>query len=538
MDLILFNGIIKTMDSTLPSVEAIAIKDGIIQQVGSYKEIISLKESNTELIDLMGKLVLPGFNDSHMHLLNYGISQQLVDLDNTNCIDEVIEKVKEFITTNNIPEGKWVRGMRWNHHQFKEKRLLTKNDLDRISTEHPIYLSRVCGHVIAANSKALELAGVTAETPQLAGGYFDTDEDGNPIGVFRENAIDLVYKHIPNPSVEEIKELIEFSTVKLHKFGITSVQSDDFVVFPNSYEKVIQAYNELREEGKLQLRVYEQCNFKTVASYKEFLNNGNYFGLGDDFYRIGPLKLLSDGSLGARTAYLKEPYSDEPETVGIPVFTQNELNELVETAHNAKMPVAIHAIGDKAIEMAFTSIENAQNKYPNKSIRHSVIHCQITDEGLLDRFKEQNVIAHIQPLFVATDLHFVEERVGIDRARTSYNWKSLLDRGVNVAFGSDAPVETPNVFQGIYAAVTRRSLDGYPEEGWLPEQKLTLEQALYGYTMGSAYASNEEMVKGSITKGKLADLIVVDNIYDLDIEQIKDFEVDITIFNGQVVYRK
>lgn len=539
MELILINGKIITMDLNYPEAAAVAIHNGKIFKLGTNKEVLAHKTDNTKLIDLAGKTLLPGFIDSHLHLLNYGISMQLVDLENTDSIKSLIEKLKEFIKGNKIPSGKWVRGMRFNHHNFIEKRLPTKEDLDQISTEYPIILSRVCGHVIVANSKAMEICNIDDTTPQIAGGRFDLDKSGFPTGIFSENAIYLIYDQIPKPSKNEVKDYIKTAANKLLQFGITSVQSDDFIVYPDSYETIVEAYTELINENKLPIRVYEQCNFKDLNLLNSFINNIYNQTASNDFFKLGPLKILADGSLGARTAYLKEPYTDDPNTNGIPVFTEQELDELVITAHNSDMAVAIHAIGDMAITMALNSIEKAQKLNPKVNIRHSIIHCQITDNELLDRFKEQNVIAHIQPLFVATDLHFVEERIGKARAASSYNWKGFLDRGIHVAFGSDAPVESPNVFHGIYAAITRKDLNGYPQDGWYKDQQLTLQQALYSYTLGAAFAAYEENIKGTITEGKYADFIVIaEDPFNMEPDRIKDIAVEMTFVNGNLVYRR
>lgn len=537
MELILINVKIISFDLNYPEAEAVAVNNGKIFKIGTNKEILAYKTDTTKIIDLAGKTLLPGFIDSHLHLLNYGISLQLVDLENTDSIKNLILRMKNFIKENNIPSGIWVRGMRFNHHNFTEKRLPTKEDLDQISTEHPIILSRVCGHVIVANSKAMEVCNIDNRTPQVAGGHFDLDKSGSPTGIFSENALYLVYDKIPKPSKGELKEYIKTAANKLLQFGITSVQSDDFIVYPDSYEIIIEAYTELVKENNLPIRVYEQCNFKDLNSLNNFLKNSYYQTVSNDFFNLGPLKILADGSLGARTAYLKEPYTDDPNTNGIPVFTEQELDNLVITAHNSDMAVAIHAIGDMAITMALNSIDKAQKLNPKANIRHSIIHCQITNNELLDRFKEQNVIAHIQPLFVATDLHFVEERIGKERATTSYNWKGFLDRGINVAFGSDAPVESPNVFQGIYAAITRKDLIGFPQNGWYKAQQLTLRQALFGYTLGAAYAAYEENIKGSITVGKYADFIVIsEDLFNMEPDRIKDIAVEMTFVNGKMVF--
>lgn len=537
MDLILFNGNIVTMDSKTPNAEAVAINNGEIFKVGCVEDILSYQDGNTVLFDLKGKTVLPGFNDSHMHLFNYGLSLQTVNLENVNSIDNMIITVKNFIDNNKITTKQWVRGLKWNHHFFIDKRLPNRYDLDKISKEIPIVLSRVCGHLIVTNSKALELIGITKETSQLKGGHFDVDDNGEPLGTFHENAIRLILDYLPIPNIKEIKETLKLASENLLQYGITTVQTDDFSVFPNSSEKVITAYQELNDEGNLPIRVNQQVYLPNLTKLTEFISKDYITYYNDNFFKIGPLKLLADGSLGARSAYLKEPYSDDPSTNGIAVYSQEELDELVITAHNADMQVAIHAIGDKTMEMICNSIEKAQTLKPRKDARHGIIHCQITNINLFYRFKELNIIALIQPLFVSTDLHFAEQKIGSTRAQTSYNWKSFIDNDVKIACGSDCPVEPPNVLYGIYSAVTRKDLSGYPEKGWYPEQKITVEQAVYGYTLGAAYASFEENIKGSLTEGKLADLTVIsDNIFEIDPNDIKDVKVEMTFVNGKLKY--
>lgn len=539
MDLILFNGNIVTMDTTTPKVDAIAIKNGEIYSLGTNNEILSLKKNSTLLIDLDGKTVVPGFNDSHMHLFNYGLSLQTVILEKATSINEMIDIVKEFISKNNITSNQWIRGLKWNHYFFEEKRLPTRYDLDKISNDIPIILSRVCGHVIVANSKALDLIGITKDTPQIKGGHFDVDTNGEPIGTFHENAIYPILNHFPIPNIEEIKKTIILASENLLQFGITSVQTDDCSVFPNSSKIVMTAYKELNEEKNLPIRINQQVYLPTINDLTKFLENNIIPNNNDKFFKIGPLKLLADGSLGARSAYLKDPYFDDPSTNGIPVYSQEELDELILTAHNADMQVAIHAIGDKTMDMICSSIKKVQELIPKKDARHGIIHCQITDKDIFNKFKELDIIAFIQPQFVSTDLHFVEEKIGSNRAKTSYNWKTFLDKDVIIACGSDCPVEPPNVLYGIYAAVTRKDLKGYPEKGWYPEQNLTVDQAVYGYTLGAAFASFEEHIKGSISKGKLADLTVLsDNIFEIDPNNIKDTRIEMTFVNGILKYSR
>lgn len=540
MDLIFLNGKIITMDASIPQVEAVYIKDSRIIDVGDNSKILSYKNDYTEIIDLKGKLMIPGFNDSHMHLLNYGSSLLNVNLVGVESIDEMIERTNKFIMDNSINSSSMIQGRGWNHDYFTEKRFPNRYDLDKISKTQPILLTRACGHVSVVNSKALELAGITRDTPQIAGGYFDIDVNGEPLGILRENAIALVSGQIAEPTIEEIKKMIMIASKKANAQGITSVQSDDLLsVTDDDFRKVINAFTELRNEENLTVRINEQSRFENIENLNKFINMGYITGMGDEFFKIGPLKLMADGSLGARTAYMCQPYFDDPSTSGIPYCTQEELDNLIITAHNAGMQVAVHCIGDKAMYMVFESIEKAQKLNYKEDHRHSIVHCQITDEALLNKFKEFNIIAHIQPIFLDYDLHIVEERVGKIRAKTTYNWKGMLERGIHIACGSDCPVEKFDVLPGIYSAVTRKDLKGYPECGWLPEQSLTVMEALNGFTIGAAYASFEENLKGSITPGKLADLVVLsEDIFEIKADAIKDVNVEMTFLGGKLVYKR
>lgn len=538
MDLIFINGVVHTMDKDGTTAQAVAVKGDRIQAVGTNDEIMKLKTEDTKVIDLEGKTMVPGFNDSHMHLLNYGYSLTQVDLIGTRSLEEVLERTREFIKENDIAAGKWVRGRGWNQDYFSgDKVFPTRYDLDRISRDHPICVTRTCGHVSVVNSKALEMLGINRNTPQVEGGHFDLDENGEPVGIFREDALNLVYDSIPTPNLDEIKSMMLAAYKDLNSCGITSVGTDDFGALPQSdYENVIKAYRELIAEGKNTVRIYEQCLLPVKEKFQDFLDKGYKTGWGDESFKIGPLKLLQDGSLGARTAALMKDYEDEPGTTGIITATQDYLNDLVMKAHKADCQIAIHGIGDKGMYMAFDAIEKALSEYPKKDHRHGIVHAQITDEYLLDKFKELDAIAYIQPIFLDYDWKMVRARVGAEREKTSYNWKSLLDRGVHIPCGSDAPVETFNVMYGIYEAVTRKDLEGNPEGGWLPEQALTPYEALRAYTMEGAYASFEEDLKGSIEPGKLADMVVLSSdILSIDPHEIKDVKVESTIFGGRVL---
>lgn len=539
MDTILINGKFYTMDKGRQIADSVAIKGNIIEKVGTEDEILALKTEDTKVYNLGGKTVLPGFNDSHMHLLNYGLSRRQVNLIGSTSIEEITSRVSKFIEDQDVKSEEWVMCGGWNQDYFKGERIFpTRYDLDKISTQHPIIATRVCLHVLVANSKALEMLNINKDTAQIEGGHFDLDEDGQPIGIFREKALSLIYENLPETSVEEIKDLMINAIEDMNRDGITSVGTDDFEALPDkNYDNVIRAYDELKNENKLKMRIYEQCLFRTKEDLQEFMDKGYKTGKGDENFKIGPLKLLLDGSLGARTAALVEPYTDDPTTRGITTMAQEELDEIVESAHKNNLQVAMHAIGDRTMYMVFEAIEKALDKFPRKDHRHGIVHAQITDEVLLEKFKEFQAIAYIQPIFLEYDWQLAILRIGEEREKTAYNWKTMSDKGIVIACGTDAPVEPFNVLNCIYEAVTRQDLEGNPEGGWMPEQRLSVDEALYGYTMAGAYASFEEDIKGSIEEEKLADMVVLsEDIFEVDIDRIKDLKIEATIFDGKVVF--
>lgn len=539
MDIILTNGKIHTMDDDRKKVNAVALKGNKIEKTGSNEEVLEFKTENTKIYDLEGKTVLPGFNDSHLHLLNYGFSLTQVDLVGTTSIEEIKNRIRKFIEKRDLKNGEWITCAGWNQDYFQGERVFpTRHDLDKISTDYPILATRVCLHVAVVNSKALEILNINKDTAQIEGGHFDLDENGEPTGIFREKAVSLIYDNLPETSVEEIKDMMKNAIQEMNRCGITSVGSDDFEALPDkNYENVIRAYKELKEEKQLKMRVYEQCLFRTKENLEEFIEKGYKTGKGDEFFKIGPLKLLLDGSLGARTAALVEAYTDDPSTNGITTMTQEELDEIIQLAHLNDFQIAMHGIGDRTMYMIFESIEKALKKLPKEDHRHGIVHAQITDEILLDNFKEFEMIAYIQPIFLEYDWQLVILRIGKEREKTAYNWKSMADRGVVIACSSDAPVEPFNVLNGIYEAVTRKDLAGNPEGGWMPEQRLNIDEAVYGYTRAGAYASFEEELKGSLEEGKLADMVVLsEDIYEVDIDRIKDLSVEATIFDGEIIF--
>ena len=541
MDKIFINGKIYTMDNNRNIYEAVGIIGNKIEFLGTNEELLLKKKLETEIIDLKGNLLLPGFNDTHMHLVNSGYVMTQVGLVGVNSIEDMNKKVEDYINRNKIGENQWIRGRGWNQDYFLgERRFPTRYDLDKISTDIPIVLTRVCGHAAVVNSKALEILNIKKGSPQLESGQIDLDENGEPLGIFRETAIYYIYDSMPEPSLEEVKNMMRVAIKELNKQGITSVGSDDFEALPGkSYDLIIRAYIELKEEKELSIRVYEQFLIPEIDKLEEFFAKEYRTGWGDENFKIGPLKLLIDGSLGARTAALVEPYSDDPENKGIIMLEQDELDKLVDLSSKNNSHVVIHGIGDRAINIALESFEKTLRANPNKDHRHGLVHCQITNETLLNKLKELDIIAYIQPIFLDYDWKIVRDRVGKDREKTSYNWKTMVDKGIKIACGSDAPVETFNVLYGIYEAVTRKDLEGNPKEGWLKEQSLTIDEALYGYTLGGAYSSFEEEIKGSIEIDKLADFVILsEDIFKIEEDRIKDVEVEMTVFNGEVIYIK
>ncbi len=537
MDCIYYNGTIVTMDGEKEQAQAVGVKDGIIVQVGSDEEVLKWKTVATEVVDLHGKLLLPGFIDSHMHLVSTALAMEQLNLNDTKSLAEMIRIGENALATRSNYDGDfWLQGRGWNQDYWVDSALPTREDLDQISKEIPICFTRVCGHMCVVNSKALEVMEISEGT-EVEGGTVEVGMDGRPNGILTENALYLAYEKFPVYTLKDIKRMIETTSKLAASKGLTTVYSDDFCALSNvEYDVIIQAYLELIEEGKLGTRVVEQCLLDSKEKLQAFIDRN--LSIDRDYFSLGPLKLLVDGSLGAKTAFVSDGYVGEPNNKGVCCYTQVELDDLILLAHKNHLPCAVHCIGDGAMKMTLDSIEKAQEQQPISDMRHGIVHCQITDEEILMRFKSQNIVAYIQPIFLNYDLHIVEKRVGKTLANTSYNWKTMVDLGVNIACGSDAPIEDFDVLPNIYSAVTRSDLDGNPPGGWNPEQRLSVAEAVYGFTMGSAYASYKEKELGSITVGKRADFVVLEkNIFEINPYSIKDVNVEMTILGGKVMFQ-
>lgn len=537
------NANVQTVDKENPKAESFIVKDSKFLFVGSEEDSRKkLEGKEFDEINLESNLVLPGFNDSHLHFLHYAKGLLNVNLTGTRSIDELKTRLKEKLESRDKEDNFWLEGEGWNQDYFvDEKRFPTKEDLDEVSTEVPILIMRACFHIGVLNSKGLELLELNSSNASEYGDLIEVFPNGEPNGVIKENLLENVKSKKPGFDYDLTKDILLKAQEKAFEQGLTSVQSDDFGYVPNQdFNLLFDLFKDLYEEDKLKLRISEQCLFLNVKDEEKFFNEGYHYGWGNETYRISTVKILSDGSLGARTAALRNGYNDDSSTKGIMLFTQEELDEMVLLSHENKCPVAIHGIGDRAIEMALNSIEKAKKTYPDIKLRHGIVHCQITDEELLNRFKELEVMALVQPIFIDYDMNIVSDRVGEELSKTSYAWKTMKDKGINVSFGTDAPVEPFDTMPNIYSAVTRKNITGDEEKTYLEKEKMSMEDAIYAYTYESAYASGEEEIKGTISPGKLADFIVLDkDLFNLENDkEILDTKVLETYVGGQLVFRR
>jgi predicted amidohydrolase YtcJ len=528
-EIIFFNGVIYTgvglAEDKPETVQAMAIGGGKVLAVGTTEEITRLAGPNTRLRDLntanTSTYVFPGFNDAHTHLGSAGRTRLNVDLTGVKSLSAMLAKVETF--AKDAPAGHWLTGGNWDHTLWAEKKLPTRQDLDKVTAGHPAFLDRIDGHIAIANSAALAAAGITGKTTPPQGGAIDLDANGEPTGILRESAQDLVYKVIPPPSHDERRRGDELAIADALAHGVTSVQDfsdwQDFLVF-----------EELEKEGKLHLRITEWLPFKDPLD--ELKKKRAHHDLNDPLLHTGFLKGFMDGSLGSRTAAMKAPYSDDPGNTGLPQYTQAQLNKMAVVRAQAGFQLGFHAIGDKAAAMAL-------NAYAQPGVartaRNRIEHAQVVDPADIQRFARLGVIASMQPSHLLTDMNWAKDRLGPRRAATSYAWKAFLDAGVPLAFGTDYPVEPITPFRGLYAAVTRMNEAGTRE--YFPENKLTRGQALYAYTQGSAYAEFAEKHKGQLAPGYDADFILVDrNLYTVGASAILYSVVLETFVSGQEAF--
>ena len=514
---------------------AFAVEEGRFSKVGG-EELASLIERGDVSVDLKGAFVCAGFNDSHLHLLGLGKTLSEAPLhEHTKSLEEVLRCLGDFLSARSNKERGWLVGRGWNQDLFAgEKRMISRRDLDLVSREIPIAAMRVCGHMCVVNSKALEILGVEKAFP-VEGGRIG-EEGGVLDGRFYDNAIEIVKRALPVPSREELKKMILKASSVLNSFGITSAQSDDYCVFRNVNTEVIdECYRELEREGKLSLRVYEQCNLETLDSVKEFVSSGRVTGKGSELFKTGPLKLLGDGSLGSATAHLSLPYLGSADR-GFSLYSPEKLKEIIRCAHDSGLQIAVHAIGDKCLDEVLDAFEEALKANPRPDHRHGIVHCQVTRADQLERLARLGLHVYAQSIFLDYDNHIVKKLLAPELWKTSYSWKSLMRLGATVSNGSDCPVEPPDCLRGIQLAVTRTSLDGIGP--YLPHEAFTVAEALDSFTRVSAYASFEENRKGRVREGMLADFTILDrDPFATPPFELSKIKVLATFLGGREVYR-
>jgi predicted amidohydrolase YtcJ len=521
--------------------DAILIDGERISFVGSSSEAELLSNGKFEIIDLNGRTVIPGLCDSHLHFMAWASNTEKLDLKNSRSITDIRKKLSKFVNNTNYSDytdNSWIEGRGWNQELFESSSQImpSRYDIDDITPNIPVVLSRVCGHVGVINSAAINKLGINKDTV-ISGGVIDLGEDGEPNGIIRESALELVWNSIPSLGDDYLYYLLDKYGNIAASLGLTTLNSDDISEL-NDYNRAINFYSKAECEGKLPFRIRQQFLLRTHQLLKEFLANGWRTGMGSKKYKIGPLKILCDGSLGGRTAFLREDYADEAGTRGIPIHSQEDLDEFVWLAHSSGMQVAMHAIGDASLDMCLNSIERAK-KLRKNSLRHIIVHCQTADDNQLARLKQLGLGAAIQPCFVPSDREMAIRRLGNNKASGSYRWRTMIEKGIVISAGSDAPVENISPLLGIHAAVTRQDENNRPYGGWVESERLSVAGALNMYTWASAWHANEENLRGEIIEGKLADIVILeDDIFTIAPERIKDVRVSMTICGGKITFKR
>jgi predicted amidohydrolase YtcJ len=512
---------------------AMAVRDGRIVAVGSDDEIQKLKGSQTKVVDLGGHFVMPGFNDAHVHLASGGFEKMNVNLTGTQSLPEMQHRIG--LKVNSAEPGVWVIGRGWDHTLWPGQALPTRQDIDRMTNGHPAIFVRVDGHIAIANTAALQAAGITGKTQAPQGGKIDLDAQGEPTGILREGAQQLVFSKVPPPSQAQRREAAELALANAGRWGITSAQD-------NSSWNDFLVYEDLERDGKLTLRISEWLNFGDPVSV--LAEHRAHHRADDPLLHTTMLKGFMDGSLGSSTAALLAPYVHDPKNSGLPQYQQVPLNKMAVERVDAGFQLGFHAIGDRAAQMALDAFAVAEaspkahaaaGATSPRDFRFRIEHDQVIAPNQFAQYKKLGVIASVQPSHLLTDMNWAEDRIGPERAKTSYPWKQFLDSRVPLAFGTDYPVEPITPFRGIYAAVARQNEAGTKQ--YYPEQKLTIEQALAAYTTGSAYAEFTEKEKGTLAPGMLADFVVLDrDLTKVTPPEILKTEVLRTVVGGKTVF--
>lgn len=525
-DLVVINANIQTIDAKRPTAKSMAVMGDRIVVIGSDADTKSLIGPKTRVIDAKGKLIVPGFNDAHVHFMETGYQLSSVDLRDAKSPEEFVRRIKDFAAK--LPKGRWITGGQWDHENWTPNNLPTAALIDAVTPDNPVFINRLDGHMALANSLAMKLAGVDKSVKDVAGGEIVRDANGNPTGVFKDAAMGYIESKIPDASFEQKLEAAQAMTDHAASLGVTSVQD-------MSAGTAIGVYQELLRRGTLKTRIYG-CS--PLADYKRWENTGARHAFGDPMLRVGCLKGYADGSLGSTTAWFFDPYKDAPSSSGLAMAdVTTTMRGDIENADKAGLQVRIHAIGDRAnatILDHYLAVDKADGP---KDRRFTIEHAQHVRIEDLKRFGSMKVVASMQPFHIIDDGRWAWKRLDEKRLKGTYAFRTILDSGGVLAFGSDSPVAPINPIWGVYAAVTRRTLDDKNPGGWIPEQKISVLETVKAFTWGSAYAEFQDGVKGTLEAGKLADFVILsDDIFTIDPPKIRDVKVLMTVVNGKVVF--
>lgn len=509
------------------SFSSMAFRDGKILETtteGSLSEVYV----DARIIDGQGKVMLPGLTDAHAHVMGLGFQELDVNVAGISSLDSTLQKISNY--ADQYPDREWIQGRGWNHTRWDINRFPTAAELDQAVEDRPVWLSRVDGHAGWANTKAMELAGITSETEDPSGGKIIRDSNGNPTGVFVDAAMQLIDSKVPARTPDENRQALEKALEQMSAHGLTSVH--DAGVDSATWEQ----YKDFSDQGKLSTRIYAMIA-GAGDTFDKLSGNGPIDSYNDDQLVLRSVKLYADGALGSRGAAMIEPYSDDPGNEGLLFSTEEEMTDMVLKTSSQGYQTNIHAIGDRANRVALNAFENVEDSLGNPGLRHRIEHAQIVSPEDIPRFKELNIIASMQPTHATSDMNMAEDRVGPDRIQGGYAWRTFLEQGTVVASGSDFPVENVNPFFGLYSAITRQDHDGNPEDGWYIDEAMSREQALRSFTIDAAYAAHQEDMLGTLEPGKWADFILIDrDIMEVPESEIWQTEVLETWVAGEKVY--